>query len=338
MDKLACRLLLAFVPLAIWSCEENLSGHRLGSLNGAVDRAREPEMAWPDSGSVPREAGEPSGQEPAAADGGGPVNSPSQPDIGASSPPVGADVSLPPADASLPSADVSLPPADASLPPAGHVPGDHPLSMDFVTILAGTYVMGTGAINSVTQHGVSIDHPFAISRYEVTNVQYEAYDPDHSRHSTTPGDNQPTSFVKWSDAVDYCAWLTTIAGNGRSYRLPTEAEWEWAARGGSAADVDIPTRAEANSWGAGGADTWWDTAPVGSFLANPFGLYDMLGNVSEWVTTPSDSSSSSRIHKGRSYHSGVELGMTPGDRQWYSKSDYGKKVGFRCVAEELAAP
>ena len=181
----------------------------------------------------------------------------------------------------------------------------------------------------------TVAQPFYITQTEVTNAQYEVFDPDHYRHSSSPAGANPASFVKWAQAVAFCEWLTEQdAGSGMRYRLPTEIEWEWAARSGDAADIDVPTRSEANFWGTGGDDIWDETqtAPAGSLLANGFGLFDTLGNVSEWVTTPEDEGRSYRIHKGRSFHSGVELGMTPGDRQSYQLGDYGKKVGFRVVA------
>jgi formylglycine-generating enzyme required for sulfatase activity len=218
----------------------------------------------------------------------------------------------------------------------------HPLALKMVRIPAGTFEMGKGALRGgVPVRTVTISRPFWIAKTELTNVQYEAFDPAHrsKRHSSNRGDHHPVSFVNWSHAVAFCTWLTSHTNNGWVYRLPTEAEWEWAARGGSAADIDTPTRSEANSWGKGGADIWDETktAPVASLKPNAFGLYDTLGNISEWVTTENDGSRSYRIHKGRSFHSGVELGMTPPDRQSYKTSELGKKVGFRIVAEKKEA-
>ena len=209
------------------------------------------------------------------------------------------------------------------------------LGMTFVRIPGGTYTMGLGALRSVPEQTVTVGE-LTIAVDETSNVEFEAFKANHRNHRADEGqgDAHPASFLKWQEAVDYGKWLTAFDGSGITYRLPTEAEWEWAARGGDAADVDMATRSEANSYGVGGKDVWPGQAPVDTrqLDPNPFGLYQMLGNVSEWVTTPGDAKSSTRVHKGRSFNSGADLGMTPGDRQLYSAGEYGRKVGFRLVA------
>ena len=90
--------------------------------------------------------------------------------------------------------------------------------------------------------------------------------------------------VSWDDTQDYIKWLNKETG--KHYRLPTEAEWEYAARAGTKTKYSWGNKAshnQANYDGKGGKDMWDYTAPVGRFPANDFGLYDMHGNVWEWV-------------------------------------------------------
>jgi len=137
------------------------------------------------------------------------------------------------------------------------------------------------------RHPVGLGRPFAVSRFEVTFEQWDACvavggcvaaSDSHFGHGT-----QPVINVSWEDAQQYVAWLSRMTG--RTYRLLSEAEWEYAARAGSKTAYpwgDEIGAGHANCMGCGSA---WDNrapAPVGSFLANAFGLHDMNGNVWEW--------------------------------------------------------
>ena len=142
------------------------------------------------------------------------------------------------------------------------------------------------------QHSVQIAS-FALGRYEVTFDEYDVFAKATSRE--LPNDNgwgrglRPVINVSWDDAQAYAAWLSKKTG--QRYRLPTEAEWEFAARAGMPGSRywgDDPKLAclYANVWDQsfGCDDGYADkTAPVGSFRSNPFGLQDVLGNVWEWV-------------------------------------------------------
>ena len=138
---------------------------------------------------------------------------------------------------------------------------------------------------------VYIARPFALSQYEITFDDYDHYlqtksgDRHDEAHDQSWGrGRRPVVNVTWRDAIGYAEWLS--AQTGERYRLPSEAEWQYAARAGSDTlwpwgDEMLPNRA--NCMGCGSA---WDgegTAPVGSFPANAWGLHDMLGNVYEML-------------------------------------------------------
>lgn len=156
------------------------------------------------------------------------------------------------------------------------------------------------------RHLVTIRRSYAIGVYDVTRAQFALFaretgftaDPKCNWRSPTvrgrpitQGDNDPVVCVSFGDASAYAAWLTSKTRH--HYRLPSEAEWEYAARAGSRA-ARAWSSADARNFAnygsdqccapfAGGRDNWLYTSPVGSFPPNAFGLYDMLGNV--WQRT-----------------------------------------------------
>ena len=135
---------------------------------------------------------------------------------------------------------------------------------------------------------------FFLGQSEVTNAQYRRFRADHDSgafdgHSLNE-EIQPVVNVNWHEAMAFAHWLTEKAG--RSFRLPTEAEWEYAARAGTTtarywgADVAEAYKfanLKDQATSAQGPDRFPVTAPVQSFPPNPAGLHDMLGNASEWV-------------------------------------------------------
>jgi formylglycine-generating enzyme required for sulfatase activity len=167
---------------------------------------------------------------------------------------------------------------------------------DMVVVPCGAFAMGSKEIPSARPvHAVTLSKAFALAETEVTFAQYDAFAAATGR--ALPDDKgwgrgeRPVIRVSWHDATAYAAWLS--AQTGHRYRLPTEAEWEYAARAGSTTAYpwgDVASRDFAN-YGADeccqglaeGKDQWVYTAPVGSFAANAFGLHDMQGNVLEWV-------------------------------------------------------
>lgn len=140
--------------------------------------------------------------------------------------------------------------------------------------------------------------PFALARTEITVGQWEACVWDGACRSLPSSqndrtDSHPVTHVSWYDAQDYVRWLS--GKTGRSYRLPSEAEWEYAARAGTRTPFSWGRKADRNhanfgkeqcppcSGETGGRDRWLMTAPVAQFPSNAFGLNDMHGNVYEWT-------------------------------------------------------
>jgi formylglycine-generating enzyme required for sulfatase activity/CRP-like cAMP-binding protein len=166
---------------------------------------------------------------------------------------------------------------------------------EMVVVPAADFMMGSttneeGRTSSENpQRKITIAAPFAVSKFEVTFDQWDACaadgdcDPRILDNDFGRG-RKPVINVSWYDAQRYAAWLSKMTG--KSYRLLSEAEWEYAARAGTKTSYswgDEPGKGQANCLGCGSE---WDgkrTAPVGSFAANAFGLYDLHGNVSEWV-------------------------------------------------------
>ena len=166
---------------------------------------------------------------------------------------------------------------------------DCPDCAELVAVPSGEFDMGSTAKPSEQPvHRVSVRKPFAIGRREVTFDEWDkCVAADVCKYS--PPDqgwgrgDRPVMNVSWDDAKAFIAWLSKTTG--KSYRLPTEAEWEYAARAGSTTSYwwgnDVGS-GNAQCADCGGKDSG-KTAPAGAFPANAFGLYDMGGNVAEWV-------------------------------------------------------
>lgn len=161
-----------------------------------------------------------------------------------------------------------------------------------ISLPAGTFQLGDlnqqGDDNEQPVQTITHLHPFALSRFEVTFAQYDHFAKLTGRSLPNDEgwgrDSQPVINVSWQDATAYAAWLS--AETGENYRLPSEAEWEYAARSGSQSafwwgNELSPQRAVCDECGS-----LWDgkkPAPVGSLAANPWGFHDLNGNVDEWV-------------------------------------------------------
>ena len=192
------------------------------------------------------------------------------------------------------------------------------LGMDFVWIPAGHFVMGSSMEEGSrdadeSQHEVRISKGFWMNRYEVTQGEWEAVTGANPSHFFDCGLPCPVENVSWDDTVEFVRALNSReSGSGYAYRLPTEAEWEYAARAG----------ATGVRYGELGAIAWYvansgsRTHPVGQKRANAWGLHDMLGSVWEWtgdwygeypsgvVTDPAGPESGSyRVIRGGSWYS-----------------------------------
>jgi formylglycine-generating enzyme required for sulfatase activity len=175
------------------------------------------------------------------------------------------------------------------------------LLADMVELPAGHFLMGdihgVGEADELPVHRVEIK-PFAMGRFEVSYEQFDLF----SRMTKQPllparwgRGSRPVVGVSWQDAMEFIEWVSEASGV--RLRLPTEAEWEYAARAGSASRYsygddeallceygNIADSSTAIGWrNKSCSDGYETTAPVGSFKPNAFGLYDMHGNVWEWI-------------------------------------------------------
>ncbi|MBI1354529.1 MAG: SUMF1/EgtB/PvdO family nonheme iron enzyme [Acidobacteria bacterium] len=233
--------------------------------------------------------------------------------------------------------------------------------LEYVLIPAGEFQMGCVPDDEECyerekpRHTVAITQPFRMGRTETPVRAFERFAAATGRAMPPEPDglpdyndgwekkDHPMVKVTWQEAQEYCAW----AGG----RLPTEAEWEYAARGGSDG-LKYPwgnerSHEEANYWRSGGRDRWKHTAPVASFPANGFGLYDMAGNVYEWTADwydeqyygrspaqdpPGPSQGKARVARGGAGFINPAV-LRISTRLSHAPNQRNLHVGFRCVLE-----
>ena len=166
---------------------------------------------------------------------------------------------------------------------------------EMVVIPAGSFAMGSPQaepgrqLTEAPQHDVTIAMPFAVSKFAVTFAEWDACAahgdciPHVDDHGWGRG-RQPVINVSWDHAQRYVTWLSKVTG--KTYRLLTEAEYEYAARADTRTAYPWGDDIGNNHANCAGCGSRWDlaqAAPVGAFAPNKFGLYDMVGNVWEWV-------------------------------------------------------
>jgi formylglycine-generating enzyme required for sulfatase activity len=227
---------------------------------------------------------------------------------------------------------------------------------EMIVVPAGDFLMGSpvtekGHDDERAQHRVLITRRFAASKFEVTFADWDACVSaagcPRAGRATDAGwgrDKQPVIYVSWDDAQQYAAWFSRMTG--KTYRLLTEAEWEYAARAGTTTAYSWDDEIGKNNANCNGCGSQWDNrqpAPVGSFIPNAFGLYEMLGNVSEWVQdcyhgnykgAPTDGSAwtegecTRRVVRGGRWVNNPDL-VRSASRDWGSTNNRSGSLGFR---------
>jgi formylglycine-generating enzyme required for sulfatase activity len=221
------------------------------------------------------------------------------------------------------------------------------LELQFVRVAPGEFMMGCSAGDNDCEdsekpaHLVRITKPFEIGKYEVTQAEWDAVMGKDFEYSEFKGANRPVENVTWLGAQEFLKRLTD-RGDGYRYRLPTEAEWEFAARAGSTG----PFPGDANQLGWYFENSNMQTHPVGQKKPNAWGIYDMNGNVWEWTadwyseTTYQSAAAvdptgvpSGRFHtmRGGSWVDGINNARVSKRDYFEDSADF--HIGFRCVRE-----
>ncbi|CAK0738253.1 formylglycine-generating enzyme [Gammaproteobacteria bacterium] len=218
------------------------------------------------------------------------------------------------------------------------------IGMEFVRIPSGSFLMGNDRaqpLDEFPRHQVTISKPFYLGKYEVTQTQWEAI--MESNPSKFKGEHQPVEYVSWDEVQRFILLLNTKERT-TAYRLPTEAEWEYAAKAGTTTGWYW-----GNNLNAVNRYEWYEensneqTHPVGKLQPNPWGLDDMLGNVMKWTQDRYDDAyysfspstdptgpeeGESRVYRGANWLV-CAANIRPELRGYATPDDLGRTIGFR---------
>ena len=236
------------------------------------------------------------------------------------------------------------------------------IGQEMLLVTSGEFIMGSEAPEAAPHEQPALRTTigcFYMARFPVTNAQYEEFDPSHvNRRAPWADDLHPVVYVNSKDAIAFCEWLS--AREGRKYRLPTEAEWEYAARGTDSRIFPWGPKLDAGhlanfadsrtnfAWRDPRIDDGWaETSPVGMYPrgASPFGIEDLAGNVFEWcldffdkyrthnrVNPKGPLGGSKRNYRGGSWKS--RAGTLRASARAYNVPEYlSNDVGFRIICE-----
>ena len=226
---------------------------------------------------------------------------------------------------------------------------DNSVKLEMAAIPGGTFMMGSPENEErrdkfeSTPHQVTVPG-FFIGKYPVTQAQYQAITGDNPSRFKFGSNNRPVEQVSWYDAVAFCEKLSK--STGKNYRLPMEAEWEYACRAGTTTpfyfgETITPDLVNYNGfapYAAAPVGEYRDTTTdVGSFPPNAFGLYDMHGNVDEWCednwdiyVRPPLNGEEDKIVRGGYYHYGANLCRSAA-RSYRERDERTRNCGFRVV-------
>jgi len=228
------------------------------------------------------------------------------------------------------------------------------VDMKFALIPAGTYTRGSpsseeGRARAEVQHEVTITKPFYMGIYLVTQAQYEAVmgkNPTLRLHIKQGEEtlHYPVNVVSWEEAVEFCRLLSEKTG--RTVRLPTEAEWEYACRAGTTTAFYFGETITDEQANFGQSQRDGQITPVGAYPPNAWGLYDMHGNLMEWcsdfnarygddpLTDPQGPATGrNRVHRGGAYSSSLP-NVRSAFRANSSPGVTVNHIGFRVVMEQ----